>query len=147
MSVWLVAEDRVQIIRADSVASFAVVAVKPRGVENADPVARIGSYGQVRILAATSSPRNIDVSPWSALITFDASGEDAVKVLADLTMTIAEAEQQVARSPGGKQVLFVHGPLPRLTRSPAKDKVWHISEELPVKDWPTSGTYFKEPLP
>ena len=68
-------------------------------------------------------------------------------MLAELTATIACAEQQSARSPSGNQVLFVHGPLPRLCGNPAKDQVWHISEELPVKDWPTSGSYFKDPLP
>jgi hypothetical protein len=73
MTVWLVAEDRVQIVRADSVVSFAVAPVKPSGIESADPVARLPSYDRVRILAATSSSRNVDASPWSALITFGAN--------------------------------------------------------------------------
>lgn len=144
MAVWLVAEDRVQIVRADSVISFAVVPVKPSGVESADPVARLPSYGRVRILAATSSPRNIDASPWSSLITFDANRDAAVRILADLTVTIARAEEQLARNPGGSRVLFVHGPLPQLNGNPAQEQVWHISEELPVKGWPTSGSYFTD---
>jgi hypothetical protein len=145
MTVWLVAEDRVQIIRADSVVSFAVNSVKPSGSEHHNPLERL-SWGKLQILAATSATRNVE-SVWTSLITFDANGQEAVKVLGDLTEVIAKAEQQTASSSGGNQVLFVHGPLPRFSGNPAKDQVWHISEELPVKQWPTSGSYFRDPLP
>jgi hypothetical protein len=91
--------------------------------------------------------RNADASPWTALITFKADGKGAVKVLAELAETIAEAEQRLARNSGGKQVLYVHGPLPRLDYDPLHTQVWYISEELPVKHWPTSGSYFRDPLP
>jgi hypothetical protein len=147
MTVWLIAEDRVQIVRADSVITFTAVPVKPTGSEHADPLERMPSYDRIRILAATASARNADASPWTALITFKGDGKGAVKVLAELTETIAEAEQQLARSPGGKQVLYVHGPLPRLDSDPIDTQVWHISAELPVKGWPTSGSYFRDPLP
>jgi hypothetical protein len=93
MTVWLVAEDRVQIVRADSVITFTAVPVKPTGIEHADPLARMPSYDRIRIVAATASARNTDASPWTALITFKANGKGAVKVLAELAETIAEAEQ------------------------------------------------------
>jgi hypothetical protein len=147
MTVWLVAEDRVQIVRADSVITFTAVPVKPTGNEHADPLERMPSYDRIRILAATASARNTDASPWTALITFKADGKGAVKVLSELAETVAEAEQQLARSPGGKQVLYVHGPLPRLDYDPLNTQVWHISAELPTKKWPTSGSYFRDPLP
>lgn len=145
MTVWLVAEDRVQIIRADSVVSFAVNSVKPSNSEHHDPLERL-SWGKLQIRAATSATRNVEPL-WTSLITFDANGKEAVKVLGDLTGVIAQAEQQLARSPGGRQMLFIHGPLPRFSGNLAKDQVWHISEELPAKKWPTSGSYFKDPLP
>lgn len=144
MTVWLVAEDRVQIIRADSVVSFAVNSVKPSGSEHHNPLERLS--GKLQILAATTATRNVEPM-WTSLVTFDANGQDAVKVLGDLTGVIAEAEQQTASRPGGNQVLFIHGPLPRFIGNPAKDQVWHISEELPAKQWPTSGSYFRDPLP
>lgn len=145
MTVWLVAEDRVQIIRADSVVSFAVSPVKPNGSEHPDPLERLSS-DQLQIRAATSATRNVE-PVWTSLITFGAGGKEAVKVFGDLIEAIAQAEQQAARSPAGNKVLFVHGPLPRFVGNPAKDQVWHISEELPVKHWPTSGSYFTDPLP
>jgi hypothetical protein len=145
MTVWLVAEDRVQIIRADSVVSFAVNTVEPSGSQHHDPLERLSS-GKLQIRAATSATRNVEPW-WTSLITFDASGKEAVKILGDLTEAIAQAEQQAARSPGGNMTLFVHGPLPQFNGNPAKDQVWHVSEELPVKHWPTSGTYWKDPLP
>jgi hypothetical protein len=144
MTVWLVAEDRVQIIRADSVVSFAVNTVEPSGSQHHDPLERLS--GKLQIRAATTAPRNVE-SLWSSLITLDAGGKDAVKVLTDLTEAIAQAEQQVARSPAGSKTLFIHGPLPSFSGNPAKDQVWQISEELPVKHWPTSGSYWKDPLP
>jgi hypothetical protein len=148
MTVWLVAEDRVQIVRADSVITFTAVPVKPTGIEHADPLARMPSYDRIRILAATASARNADTSPWTALITFKANGKGAVKVLTELAETIAVAEEQLAQSPPGrKKVLYVHGPLPRLDYDPLHTQVWYIAEELPVKDWPTSGSYFTDPLP
>jgi hypothetical protein len=147
MTVWLVAEDRVQIVRADSVITFTAVPVKPTGIEHADPLARMPSYDRIRIVAATASARNADASPWTALITFKANGKGAVKVLAELAETIAEAEWQLTRRADGRRVLYIHGPLPRLDYDPLKTQVWHIAEELPVKDWPTSGSYFKDPLP
>lgn len=147
MTVWLVAEDRIQIVRADSVITFTAVPVKPTGSEHADPLERMPSYDRIRILAATASARNADASPWTALITFKADGKGAVKVLAELAETVAKAEQQLALSAGGKQVLYVHGPLPRLDDDPLRAQVWYISEELPVKHWPTSGSYFRDPLP
>ena len=67
-------------------------------------------------------------------------------MLTELTETIAAAEEQVAQS-RGKKVLYVHGPLPRLDDDPLRTQVWYIAEELPVKNWPTSGSYFKDPLP
>lgn len=79
MTLWLVAEDRVQIVRADSVITFTAVPVKPTGIEHADPLARMPSYDRIRILAATASARNADASPWTALITFKANGKGAVK--------------------------------------------------------------------
>jgi hypothetical protein len=51
MTVWLVAEDRVQIVRADSVITFTAVPVKPTGIEHADPLARMPS--PVLVLACT----------------------------------------------------------------------------------------------
>ena len=147
MTVWLMAEDRVQIVRADSVITFTAVPVKPTGSDHADPLERMPPYDRIRILAATASARNADASPWTALITFKADGKGAVKILDELAETIAEAEQQLVRSSGGKQVRYVHGPLPRLDDDPLHTQVWYISEELPVKNWPTSGSYFRDPLP
>ena len=145
MTVWLVAEDRVQIIRADSVISFAVNPVKSSGSEHHDPLERL-VWAKQQIRAATSATRNVEPI-WTSLITLDADGQDAVKVLGDLTEVIAQAEQQAAGSPGGNKVLYVHGPLPRFDGNPTKDQVWHISEQLPTKKWPTSGSYFRDPLP
>ena len=147
MTVWLVAEDRVQIVRADSVITFTAVPVKPTGIEHADPLVRMPSYDWIQILAATASARNTDAAPWTALITFKADGKGAVKVLAELAETIAAAEEQIAQSARAKRVLYVHGPLPRLDDDPLRTQVWHIAEELPVKGWPTSGSYFRDPLP
>jgi hypothetical protein len=142
MTVWLVAEDRVQIIRADSVISFAVNSVKPTGSEHHDPLERLG-WTQLQIRAATSATRNVE-SVWTSLVTLEANAQEAVKILTDLTEAIEQAEQQSSR---GNKTLFIHGPLPRFNGNPEKDQVWHISEELPTKKWPTSGTYFKDPLP
>lgn len=147
MTVWLVAEDRVQIVRADSVITFTAVPVMPTGSEHADPLERMPSYDRIRILAATTSARNADANPWTALITFKADGKGAVKVLAELAETIAKAERQLAQSSSGKQVLYVHGPLPCLEDDPLHAQVWQISEELPAKHWPTSGSYFRNPPP
>ena len=144
MTVWLVAEDRVQIIRANSVVSFAVNTVEPSGSQHHDPLERLS--GKLQIRAATSATRNVE-SLWTSLITFDAGGKEAVKVLTDLTEAITQAEHQAARNPGGNKTLFVHGPLPQFNGNPAKDQVWQISEELPVKHWPSSGSYFRDPLP
>ena len=145
MTVWLVAEDRVQIIRADSVVSFAVNSVEPSGSEHPDPLERL-SWGKLQVRAATSATRNVE-PVWTSLITLNVGGKEAVKVLGDLVAAIAQAEQQAAASPGGSKVLFVHGPLPRFVGNPEKDQVWYTSEELPTKKWPTSGSYFKDPLP
>jgi hypothetical protein len=141
MTVWLVAEDRIQIIRADSVVSLAVNPVKPTGSEHHDPLERL-TGDKVQVRAATNAARNVEPI-WTSLITLNADGRDAVKVLGDLTEVIAQAEQQAARG----KVLYVHGPLPRFDGNPEKDQVWHISEELPKRKWPTSGSYFRDPLP
>ena len=147
MTVWLVAEDRVQVIRADRIVSFAVAPLKPTGIESADPVARLNSWNPIQILASTGAARNAESPYWTTLITLDGNGDIAVKLLNELTAAIEEAEQRLARSPGSGRALFIHGPLPRVSDNPMKNQVWHISEELPLKGWPTSGTYFKDPLP
>jgi hypothetical protein len=147
MAVWLVAEDRVQVVRADKVVSFAVASAKPTGIDSADPVARMNSWNPIQVLASTGAARNAESPYWTTLITCDGDGKISVKLLAELTTAIEEAEQRLARSPGSGRALFIHGPLPRVSDDPSKNQVWHISEELPVKGWPTSGTYFKDPLP
>jgi hypothetical protein len=144
MTVWLVAEDRVQIIRADAVVSYAVHTVEPSGSQHHDPLERLS--GKLQIRAATSATRNVEPL-WTSLITFDANGKEAVKVLTDLTEAIAAAEQQASHISDGSKTLFVHGPLPRFVGNPAKDQVWQVSEELPAKHWPTSGSYWNDPLP
>jgi hypothetical protein len=144
MAVWLVAEDRVQIVRADSVVTYAVATVKPSGIASADPVARLPN-GWVRILAGTHATRDPD-SHWAVLLTFQSDGgEAAVKVLHELAVTVGKADEQARAD--GKSALFVHGPLPRLDNDPLREPVWRISEELPVKGWPTSGSFWRDPLP
>lgn len=146
VAVWLVAEDRVQILRADSVVTYAITPVKPSGNTSADPVARLPN-DRVRILAGTRATRDPDAQDWTVLLTFtiaDGAGKTAVKVLRELAVTLGEAEARARTN--GTPALFVHGPLPRLTRDPVREKVWHISEDLPLKDWPTSGSFWRDPL-
>jgi hypothetical protein len=147
MTVWLVAEDRVQVVRADKIVSFAITPVKPTGIESADPVARLNSWTPIQVLASTGAARNAESPYWTTLLTVTGDGKTAVKLLNELTAAIEEAEQRIMRGIGGGSTLFIHGPLPRVTDNSAKAQVWHISKELPVKGWPTSGTYFKDPLP
>lgn len=145
MAVWLVAEDRVQIVRADSVVTYAVAAVKPSGITSTDPVTRLPN-DWVRILAGTHAARDPESQDWAVLLTFQSDGgKAAVKVLHEFAVAVGKADEQ-ARV-GGKPVLFVHGPLPRLDRDPLRGPVWRISEELPVKGWPTSGSFWRDPLP
>lgn len=145
MGIWLVAEDRVQVIRADRIVSFAAAPVKPTGIDHANPVERFNSSDQIRILASIGADRNAEAPPWTSLITFKGDGKAAAKVIGELTETLEAAEQKLPYTPGG--VLFVHGPLPRLNGDALKIPVWQISDQLPAKDWPTSGSYWKDPLP
>jgi hypothetical protein len=147
MTVWLVAEDRVQLVRADRIVSFAVVPVKPTGTESSNPLERLPSWDRIRILASTGSARNIEAPHWTCLITFNGDGKAGVKVMSELTATIDAAEQDAARSPGAAQTRYIHGPIPRLEDDPMKTRVWTIAEELPGKKWPTSGSFFRDPLP
>lgn len=146
MTVWLVAEDRVQIVRADHVATFAVAPVSPSPIGDPDPVRRIPN-DRVRILAGTHAGRDPEQLGWTALLTFTStgSGKAAVRVLQDLAITLTYAEERDRT--GTDPALFVHGPLPRLNEHPERAHVWRISTELPTRSWPTSGTQFGDPLP
>lgn len=127
MTVWLVVEGDPQIVRADSIVSFTIAAVKPTGDRKADPLDNLPRYGLMQILAATASARDADMIPRTVLATFKGNGrKDAPKALSDLAEAIDKAEQRT-RSPGGKQVQYVHGPPP-----------WSVSEELPTRPWPHS---------
>jgi len=57
VAVWLVAEDRVQIPRADSVVTYALTPVKPLGSASAGPVALIPN-DRMRILAGLLMKRH-----------------------------------------------------------------------------------------
>ena len=141
MAVWLVAEDRVQIVRADRVITFTVTHDRDFPNES-NPVKRIG-HGQVRILAGTQTARDANAVSWTTLLSFDGDGKAVVKVLQDLAVTLDQAEARAR----GEATVFVHGPLPRLSGNPRATNVWSVSNELPVKDWPTSGSFWRAPAP
>lgn len=143
MSVWLVAEDRVQIVRAASIVSLSVVPVTPPDSKDPDPVARLPRNGTMRILAATSASR--DAGPlWIPLHTFAGAG-NAARILAELTAAISTAEQQLAGNPG---VRYIHGPVPVTGGlvSGRDGQMWRIATELPVQAWPRSARSFKDQI-
>ena len=111
MAVWLVAEDRVQILRADSVVTYAVTPVKPSASASADPVARIPN-DRVRILAGTRAARDPGVQDWTVLLTFAVTdgGKVAVKVLHQLAVTLGEAKSR--QGTAGSRPCSSTGPFP-----------------------------------
>jgi hypothetical protein len=123
--------------------TFTVVPLKPHRVPAVDPVAALPG-AEVRILAGAQCVRDAALT-WTVLLTFNSvgGGETAVRVLQDLAVTIGRAEARAGAS--GKPALFVHGPLPRLQADPMRAQIWHIAAELPLKNWPNTGSTFREP--
>jgi hypothetical protein len=140
VAVWLVAEDRVQLVRADRVVTVEAVAAKGTSEGGTDPVDPVRNADRVRIMAGTRSGPGADEVSFSRLLT--CPGLVAVKALKELAVTLAQASSRLR---GGPAALFVHGPLPRFPQAdPMRAQIWYISEDLPGKNWPRTGGIWRD---
>ncbi|WP_147425426.1 hypothetical protein [Bailinhaonella thermotolerans] len=131
MTVWLVAEDVTQLLRADQVVTLAAqpADLPERPESRAHPTNRLRHAEWARIMAGSGTGPEAD-GGHVCLLTLP--GRHAVPALSALAATLARAEK--ATPPG--ESAFVHGPLPSwAAEGPRPDPIWHIAPEPPAA-WP-----------